>query len=194
MQLLMRYSECSLGGTAIFYDDRGDVLRRALPRLMAGTAARVLVLLGIPFAVGAAPRYAWGILFALWACAILVRVDVIALQFGPRIRYELDGVILRAFRGSKLKTSINLDKVIYWQECPPNLLLAYWLGSGYYRHLPFGFPFGSFSFTTIDESGGRRTITPPALFRWGDRGGLDDLAAALRPILGESGGLERVPH
>ena len=178
----------------MFYEDRDDVYRRAMPRSMVGGLIWMVVLTG-GFCLAAhdvppAP-YIYLVPPSLWALWCLCRIDLYAAQFGPRVHDELDDGELRAYRGAKLTRRIPLDRVIYWKDAPAVPTWVYWCGAGAMRTMGGLFSVPAFSFDVRDDSGRRRTVSPPALFRWDDRGGCDDLVAALADRIGAPNGLDR---
>ena len=180
-------------GVKVFEEDRNDVVLRALPRLAVGhlvifTGICVLALLTTP-----SGNITWGQLLAidlgLTVFSLLLRGDVWALQFGRRIRYEISDTELRAFRGEREMLSFRFDEVKDWIDCRSPTTFQYWIGFGYYRD--FAFPLSNvlaqYTFTVgaqEDRWAPFKQVTPPALFRWADRGGLEDVSAVLRERLG----------
>jgi hypothetical protein len=185
--------ESAGAGVQVFQEDRDDVVRRALPRLAVGhlaifTGICVLALLTTP-----SGNITWGQLLAmdlgLTVFSLLLRGDVWALQFGRQIRYEISDTELRAFRGERETLSFRFDEVKDWIDCRSPTTFQYWVGSGYYREfaLPFSNVLATYTFTLgarEDRWAPFKQVAPPALFRWADRGGLEDVSAVLRERLG----------
>ena len=171
----------------VFYEDRSDVARRALPRLAVGIAGWcLLVIVGFFIWGGAAtvPTVP-AVMGGIGLLVFMTRFDVIALQFGRPIRYELHADRFLAYRGSRLVESFEYSDVSDWVAADAASTLWYWLGWGYYRSRGFFSVLDQYCFTVTERgSGRRRTLSPPALFRWEDRGGLEDVTQALVKRLG----------
>jgi hypothetical protein len=169
----------------IFHEDRSDVARRALPRVAVGTAAWCLLVVVVVLAQGGtdALPVALVITGAIWLLVMIMRWDVIALQFGRPIRYELHADRFLAYRGSELVGSFRFADVKEWVAASPASTLEYWLGWGFWRSGYFMSTLPRYSFT-ISDGIRRLTVDPPALFRWRDRGGLQDVTYALFERLG----------
>jgi hypothetical protein len=173
----------------VFEEDRADVMRRALPKLAVGLLgwAGIIALVVLVTSAGDAPLgLVLGLCFGIAVFALLLRFDVYALQFGRRIRYEVSDTEFACYRSDELVLRFELDRVLDWTAASPADTLFYWLGWGYYRSAALPLSLDTFSFTLRDESrrAGNRTVTPPALFRWEDRGGLRDLTHGLVRRLG----------
>ena len=172
----------------VFEEDRADVMRRALPRLAVGLLgwAGIIALVVLVTAEDAPLGPVLGLCFGIAVFALLLRFDVYALQFGRRIRYEVSDTEFACYRSDELVLRFELDRVLDWTAASPADTLFYWLGWGYYRSAALPLSLSTFSFTVRDESrrAGHRTVTPPALFRWQDRGGLRDLTHGLVRRLG----------
>lgn len=170
----------------VFTEDRGDVARRALPRLAVGTAGWCLLVAIIVIVSGGSDAVApaLGIMGGIWVLAMISRFDVYALQWGRPIRYELHEDRFLAYRGAKLVTSVRYADVQEWVAARPAMTLFYWLGWGLWRSGGFSSVLSTYSFTVTSEGGKRKKVEPPALFRWQDRGGLEDVTHALIDRLG----------
>lgn len=169
----------------VFHDDRSDVARRALPRLAVGLGVWCLVVVLVACAPGGPPALRTGFILMgpVWLLAMLIRGDVLALQFGRRVRYELHPTTFRAYRGEKLVTSFAYDDVKEWSSGESAETYVYWLGWGYFRSGIGGSGIASYGFRIKDSVFGS-TLRPPVLFRWKDRGGLEDVTAALTERIG----------
>lgn len=178
---------------AVFHEDRRDVARRAFPRLAVAylvifTTICVIAVVTTPSTVTLAQFI--GLDLGLAAFSLLCRGDVWSLQFGTPIRYEISDTEFRAFRGDRLKMSFRFEDVKDWIDCGSPTTFQYWTGFGYYRS--FAFPLSNvldqYTFT-LGEREDRwapfKQVSPPALFRWADRGGLDDVSAVLRERVGD---------
>lgn len=164
-------------------------MRRALPRQAVGNLGwfGIIAVIVLAKSGGEAPLgTVLGLCLGLAVLASLLRFDVYALRFGRRIRYELSDTEFVCYRSDKLVLRFELDQVLDWTAASPADTWAYWLGWGYHRSAPLPFVLPTFSFTLRDETRrtGKRTVNPPALFRWEDRGGLTDVTHALIRRLG----------
>lgn len=158
-----------------------------MPRLAVGTWVSCLVVAGLIWATDhSAPMpKVMAILGGVWLIALAIRFDVVALQFGRRIRYEMDAEQFRAYRGSKLVTSFDFSAVTEWAAASSASTFEYWLGWGFWRSAALPAVLPQYAFKVSDAGGEKpKTIKPPALFRWADRGGLQDVTRALIERLG----------
>ncbi len=173
------------GGEVLhFVEDRGDVARRALPRLAVGTAGWCLLVAVIAIATWGSVLGTLAISGGLWVLGMVTRFDVYALQLGRPIRYELHEDHFVAYRGAKVATSFRYADVQEWVAARSASTFEYWLGWGNWRSGGFTSVLDKYSFTIPTESGKRKKVEPPALFRWRDRGGLEDVTHALIDRLG----------
>lgn len=173
--------------TQTFLEDRSDVMWRAMPRLAVGLGATYLAIAGAIFVVDhRAPMVKMlGLVALLWVVSLLIRFDVFALQFGRRIRYEVSDERFEAYRGSKLVDSFRLSAVTEWTAASSASTFEYWLGWGSWRSAALPLALSPYSFKVRDAGNEKtRTVEPPALFRWKDRGGLEDVTRALIERLG----------
>lgn len=177
------------GGQAslTFVEDRSDVMRRAMPRLAVGNAVWCLVIAGLIWATyHTAPMpKVMTIVGVIWLTSLAIRFDVFALQFGRRIQYEITVDQFHAHRGSRMVASFDLSTVTEWVAASSASTFEYWLGWGFWRSsgLPSALP--QYSFKVAVEGRNRpKTVRPPALFRWADRGGLEDVTRELIKRLG----------
>lgn len=170
----------------IFNEDRSDIARRAIPRLAVGTAGWCLLVVAVVVVQAGteALPIALAIMGAVWLLAMVMRFDVIALQFGRPIHYELHADRFLAYRGSKVVDNFQFADVKAWTAAASASTLSYWLGWGYWRSGFFMSTLPKYSFTLSNGSGKTKTVEPPALFRWRDRGGLQDVTQALFERLG----------
>ena len=171
---------------AVFRDDRADVARRALPRRVVGLAGWSLALIGIAH-IGAPfldPRIL--VLPPMFVVVgLLMSFDVFALQWGPRVCFELSDVEFKAYRGSKLVLQFELDQVAEWAATQDAASTwGYWFGFGYSAASPFSLCRYTFRLSDGSKWGPFKEVSPPVLFRWQDRGGLDDVTNALIARLG----------
>lgn len=173
------------GGEVLhFVEDRGDIARRALPRLAVGTAGWCLVGAVVAILAWGSVPGALGIAGGLWVLAMLTRFDVWALQLGRPIRYELHEDYFVAYRGTKVATTFRYADVEEWTAASSASTFDYWIGWGLWRSGGFTSVLSTYSFTMPTERGKRKKVEPPALFRWQDRGGLEDVTHALIDRLG----------
>jgi hypothetical protein len=170
----------------VFHEDRSDIARRALPRLAVGTAGWCLLVVVVVTVQGGteALRIALMIMGAVWLLAMAMRFDVLALQFGRPIRYELHADRFLAYRGDTVVNSFQFADVKEWTAASSASTFCYWLGWGYWRSGYLISVLPKYSFTLSAGSHKQKNVDPPALFRWQDRGGLGDVTYALFERLG----------
>lgn len=161
----------------VFHDDLSDHRSRALPRAAIGTAVQcVLLLVLLPLVLGAGWRTTGLLsllLFALFPLMVLLDYPAWATQGMTRVWYEFHGEGFRAFRGERQVAAFRYADVSDWVAASPTATYEYWV------RLPVpSSPRGEvsrYTFTFTDDRGARRSVSPPGLFRWHDRGGLDDV-------------------
>lgn len=176
----------STAAPLVLREDRDDVALRAYPRLAVGTTGLCLVIVVAASVLAGemAPVWSWPLVGAVGLLSMAARGDVIALQFGRPVVYVLHEDRFEAYRGDRLVDAFLYADVDEWWAAYGASTLAYWVGRGYTRN---GWPVPGLSklrFDVTTESGRSRHISPPALFRWEDRGGLDDVTHALTERIG----------
>lgn len=181
-------------GRRIFVEDRDDVVSRALPRAFVGTYVLFQGLFILVYIFGPEPGgevFTHGSLIwvpiLLAGLTMMICFDIWAYRWGRRIRYVIDEESLQVFRADKLKLEIDFSKVRDWADAASPSPNFFWLGQALYRHFATPSVLDSYGFLVVrsDHNGKAKWIYPPMLFRWRDRGGVEDVSAVLWGRLGK---------
>lgn len=184
----------SSGSALVFHEDRDDFVRRVFARAYLGTYGffLLLTLVASAFVAGSergeiSMLSTFGIPFVIVNIGIWSRFDIWAYQWGRRVRYEIDENQLKIFVGKKLHTTIAFADVTDWVEARSPSIRFFWTGLSLYR--TFAMPEWLDQYTFYVKPSGKfglpKAVSPPMLFRWRDRGGVEDVSAVLWERLGK---------